>query len=186
MNRGKFFVVTGASGAGKTTVVETLLKEMPGAARLVTTTTRAPRPGEADGREYHFLTREGFIASRERGEFLEWAETYGNLYGSSRVEVEKLRDRYAAVFAVVDLVGARAIKAAYPDCQTVFITPGPIADLRRRLAARPGTTPADLEKRVSAAAAETAQAGEFDRQVANLDGQLADAVAALRRLAEGK
>jgi guanylate kinase len=185
MNQGIVIVVTGASGAGKTTVVEAVLKEMPGTARLVTTTDRSPRPGEVDGVDYHFLTREDFKARQEQGEFLEWAETYNHYYGSSRVELEKLRARHRAVFAIVDLKGARAFKAAYPDCVTVFINPGTVEELRRRLLARPGTTREALKERLDAAAAEMAQAGEFDRQVANLDGRLADAVAVLRQLAGG-
>jgi len=184
MSKGLYIVVTGASGAGKTTIVEAFLKETPEAARLVTNTSRTPRPGEVDGRDYNFLSREDFIARRERGEFLEWAETYGNLYGSSRIELEKLLAKRPVVFGVLDLVGARAVKKAYPECVTVFVTPDTVEELRRRLAKRPGTTPADLEKRVAAAAAEMAQAGDFDYRLVNLDGQVPEAVAALRGIIE--
>ncbi len=182
MKNGLFVVVSGPSGAGKTTVVERLLAEVPRTARLVTTTSRSPRPGEVDGRDYHFVTREEFVARRERGEFLEWAETYGNLYGSSRPEVDRLRSLNRAVFAVVDIRGARAIKAAYPDCVTVFLQPGSVEELRRRLLERPGKQVTDIETRVSRAADEMANAGDFDRVVMNRDGELDQAVEELKRL----
>ncbi len=185
MKRGLFVVVSGPSAAGKTTVVERLLAEVPSTVRLVTTTSRAPRPGEVNGRDYHFVTREEFIARRERGEFLEWAETYGNFYGSSRSEVDRLRASNRAVFAVVDIVGARAIKAAYPECLTVFLQPGSVEELRRRLAERPGSQAADVEKRVSRAAAEMANAADFDRVIMNRDGELDRAVEELERLVAG-
>ena len=172
-DRGLCFVITGPSGSGKTTVIEKLVAQLPSAARLVTTTTRAPREveGEQDGVHYHFLSREEFIARRERGEFLEWAETYGNFYGSSKVELEKLRASHAVVFAIVDTVGAAAIRELVPDAVLVMLT-APIEQLKERLLRRKQVPDAELEKRMLQAEAEMTFADQCDHTVECINGQL--------------
>jgi guanylate kinase len=173
--KGTLIVITGPSGVGKTTIVDALLARLPSAARLVTTTTRSPRPGEADGSDYHFVAREEFERRIGRGDFLEWAETYGNLYGSSRPHVEALRDAHDVVFAIVDLKGARAIKAAMPDAVTVCLV-APIEQIRERLLRRKKEMPEDeLRRRIAEIEAEMSQARSFDHAVECLDGHLYDA-----------
>ncbi len=183
MSRGKFIIVTGPSAAGKTTVVEALLKRLPSSARLVTTTTRAPRPGEIDGRDYHFLSRDDFERRRDAGEFLEWAENYGRLYGSSGVELDKLLAVHPLVFGVLDVQGAAAVKQARPDALTVFLDVGSLDEIDRRLGSRPGTTPEDLAKRLATARRERSLAGTFDRVVVNHDGRLEETLRTLEGLA---
>ncbi|MFA6603746.1 MAG: guanylate kinase [Patescibacteria group bacterium] len=183
MSKKVYLVISGPSGSGKTTVAEALLKADASLTRLVTNTSRSPRPGEVDGRDYHFLSREEFIARRDQGEFFEWAETYGNFYGSSRRELEKLWRDHRVVLGILDIVGVRAVRAAIPECVTVYVTPGSLDELRGRLEARPGSTPEDVARRFGKAQEEMASAGrEFDHRVVNADGKLDEAVAELRRI----
>lgn len=178
---GLCLVITGPSGSGKTTVVEKLLERLPSAARLVTTTTRAPREGERDGVDYHFLDREEFVARRDRGEFLEWAENYGNLYGSSKVELEKLRARCDVVFAIVDTKGATAYREQVLDAVLVMLV-APIEQLKARLLRRKQVSDAELSRRMTEAEAEMSFAPRCDHTVECFDGRLclaADRIAAL-------
>jgi guanylate kinase len=185
MARGAFFVFVGPSAVGKTTVVERLLSLVPSSVRLVTTTSRPPRPGEVDGRDYHFVSRDEFAAKRDNGEFLEWNEFCGNSYGSSKVVLDALRAGHQAVFAVLDVNGAKAVKAAVPDAVTVFLQPGSLGELEQRLAERPGNKAADAWARYEQAAKEIIRAPEFDHAVVNQDGQIdrtiAEIIAIIRR-----
>jgi guanylate kinase len=183
MSKKVYLVISGPSGSGKTTVAEALLKDDASLTRLVTNTTRAPRPGEVNGRDYHFLSREEFISRRDQGDLFEWAETYGNFYGSSRRDLEKLWRKHPVVLGVLDIVGVRAAKAGIPECIAVYITPGSPEELKKRLEARPGSTPEDVARRFGKAQEEMASAGqEFDYRVVNADGKLDQAVAELRRI----
>jgi len=183
MSQKVYLVISGPSGSGKTTVAEALLKEDASLTRLVTNTTRPPRPGEVDGRDYHFLSREEFLARREMGDFFEWAETYGNFYGSSRRDLEKLFRSHRVVIGILDLVGLRAAKAAIPECETIYIVPGSLEELKRRLEARPGSTPEDVARRFGKAQEEMSSVGkEIDHKVVNADGALDQAVAGVRRI----
>ena len=173
--KGLCFVITGPSGSGKTTVVEKLVAQLPSAARLVTTTTRAPREGERDGVDYHFLSREEFIARRERGEFLEWAETYGNFYGSSKVELEKLRGAVGVTFCVIDVQGAEAYRELVPDAILVMLKT-PVEQLKGRLLRRKQVPAPELERRMQEAMREMAFADRCHFAIDCVDGQLDTAV----------
>jgi guanylate kinase len=144
---------------------------MKSAARLVTTTTRAPRDGEIDGVDYHFISRDEFIARRERNEFLEWAETYGNFYGSSRVELDRLRDAHDPVFAIVDIQGAAAFRELVPDAVIVMLT-APIEQLKGRLLRRKQVTDEELARRMAEAEREMAFAQNCHHTVECRDGEL--------------
>lgn len=171
MSRGLCFVITGPSGSGKTTVVMTILGRMAAAARLVTTTTRAPRDGEVDGVDYHFITRGDFIARRDRNEFLEWAETYGNFYGSSRIELDKLRDSHDVTFAIVDTKGATAYRELVPDAVIVMLT-APVEQLKGRLLRRKQVSDEELARRMAEAEREMAFAPNCHHTVECRDGEL--------------
>jgi guanylate kinase len=185
MPTGTYVIVTGPSGAGKTTVVDQLLSRFPSSCRIVTTTTRPPRPGEVDGRDYHFLSRPDFERRREAGEFLEWDEHYGNLYGSTRSEVDRLVARHPVVFGVVDVNGAVSTKKVMPSCVVVFIDVEDLEQVRRRLSGRKGMTPEQLEKRVAAASKERSLAGMFDRVIVNRDGKLEETLEKCSDLVSG-
>jgi guanylate kinase len=176
MARGAFLIIVGPSAVGKTTVVDRLLALVPSAVRLVTTTSRPPRPGEVDGRDYHFVSRDEFVAKRDNGEFLEWNEFCGYFYGSSKVVLDGLRASHLAVFAVLDVNGARAAKAAAPDSVTIFIRPDSMRELERRLVQRPDCDPTQLAKRINRAVEEMVLATAFDYVVTNRDGHLDEAV----------
>ena len=164
---GNLYVVAAPSGAGKTTLVRMLLESEHAPKLSISYTTRAPRPGEADGREYHFVEVAAFLAMVERGEFLEWAEVHGNYYGTSKTWIA---DQLAAghdVLLEIDWQGAQQVRNIFPKAIGVFILPPSMEELTRRLTGR-GTDSADvIARRLAAAQAEMRHVGEFDYVIIN-------------------
>lgn len=179
---GLLVIISAPSGGGKTTIVSRLLEEMPSATRLVTTTTRAPRPGESDGVDYHFITRGTFQGKIQKGDFLEWVEFAGAFYGTDRHEVEKLLANSEFVFANVDVRGKDSLVQAGFPCLSIFLMPESEEILRARLARRPRATEAYIASRLARAAAEIAVAPTFDYQVINREGHLAEALAEIQAI----
>lgn len=143
-------------------------------------TTRPPRPGEVDGREYYFLDEPAFRAAVDAGDFLEWVEYSGNLYGTLRSDVERKIAAGDDVILEIELIGARAVRAALPEVVSVFIAPPSMAELADRLRGRGTETAAAIAKRLHRAEAEVAAAEEFDHVVVNDDaGRAADEVVAI-------
>jgi guanylate kinase len=183
---GNLFIVAAPSGGGKTTLVRLLLEREPGIRLSISYTTRPPRPGEQDGREYNFVSVDAFQGMISRGEFLEWAEVHGNYYGTSRTWIGGRLDAGDDVLLEIDWQGAQQVRAQFPEAIGVFVLPPSMAELRRRLTGR-GTDSAEVvERRLAAAAAEMRHAGEFDYVIINdrLEQALADlcAVAHAARL----
>lgn len=173
-------MISGPSGTGKGTVITHLLRILDGLATSVSATTRHPRPGESDGKHYRFLSRTVFEAAVEKGEFLEWVEYSGNLYGTLRSEVEAKLQTGLDVILEIELAGARAIRVAMPEAVQVFIAPPSFAELAARLRGRATEGPQAIESRLSIAARELAAASEFDHVVVNDDAeQAATEVAAI-------
>ncbi|MEK7649575.1 MAG: guanylate kinase [Patescibacteria group bacterium] len=171
------FVITGPSAAGKTAVISALLKLFPEAGRMINTTTRPQRPGEVHGKDYWFMTRQEFENAVKNDEFIEWVETYGNLYGSSRAHLKDSRAKYPLVFMSLDMRGAHTYFEKVPDIQVIFIKPGNIEDLRRRLAERrSSTSPEELDRRMKEIRHEIDTAHEFSTVILNRDGKLDEAV----------
>jgi len=141
----------------------------------VSATTRAPRPDEADGREYHFLAEAAFRAAVAAGDFLEWVEYSGNLYGTLRSEVEAKLAAGDDVILEIELIGARAVHQAMPEAISVFIAPPSMAELAERLRGRGTETAAAIARRLDRAEAEVAAAQEFDHVVVNDDAERAAA-----------
>jgi len=166
---GRLFIVSGPSGAGKSSLCAALLAECPALRLSISCTTRQPRPGEADGREYHFLSRADFEAQREREAFLEWASVHGNLYGSRQSDVEALLRGGYDVLLEIDWQGARQVAAKMPDAIRVFILPPSLAELRRRLADRGQDDDLTVDRRMAAAEMEISHAGEAAYQFVNDD-----------------
>ena len=164
---GNLYVVAAPSGAGKTTLVRMLLESERAPKLSISYTTRAPRPGETDGREYHFVGVAAFLAMIERGEFLEWAEVHGNYYGTSK---KWIADQLAAghdVLLEIDWQGAQQVRTIFPKAIGVFILPPSMEELTRRLTGR-GTDSADvIARRLAAAQAEMRHVGEFDYVIIN-------------------
>ncbi|MFO7180590.1 MAG: guanylate kinase [Pseudomonadota bacterium] len=161
-------IVSSPSGAGKTTLTRRLLELVPGLTFSVSHTTRSPRPGEQDGREYHFVSRSEFERLIRADAFLEWAEVHGNLYGTSRAEIERARDARGIIFDI-DHQGARQIKSAQPDAVAVFILPPSMEKLLQRLRGRRSEDEESLKRRFLAAREEIAHYGLFDYVLVNDD-----------------
>ncbi|HVL83863.1 MAG TPA: guanylate kinase [Pseudonocardia sp.] len=169
--RGRLVVLAGPSGVGKSSVVQRLRAELPALYFSVSATTRAPRPGEVDGRDYRFVGPAGFDALIARGELLEWAEIHGGLQrsGTPRAPVEEALAAGRPVLVEVDLQGARAIKAAMPEAVTVFLEPPSLDELARRLRGRGTETEDQFRRRLDTAPEELAARAEFDVAVVSGD-----------------
>ena len=150
---GHLYIVTAPSGAGKTTLVRMLLENDSGIRLSISYTTRAPRAGETDGREYHYTDAGTFRSMVDRGEFLEWAEVHGNCYGTSRLWIESEMAAGRDVLLEIDWQGAQQVRKLFPAAIGVFIMPPSMAELERRLVGR-GTDSAEVIARRLAAAHE--------------------------------
>ena len=160
-------ILSAPSGAGKTTIAKRLLAARPDIGYSVSATTRSPREGEQHGKDYHFLSREEFERLRESGEFAEWAEVHGNLYGTLRSEVQRVLAEGHHVLMDIDVQGARQFARAFPDTVLIFVIP-PSADvLLQRLADRDTESPATLALRMRNARDELAAVEEYDYVVVN-------------------
>jgi guanylate kinase len=169
--RGRLIVLAGPSGVGKSSVVDGLRAAVPDLYFSISATTRAPRMGEVDGRDYHFVDPAGFDELIARGELLEWAEIHGGLHrsGTPRAPIEQALAAGCSVLVEVDLQGARAVKAAMPDAVAVFLAPPSFDELARRLRSRGTETDAQLARRLRTAQEEMAARDEFDVVVINDD-----------------
>jgi len=173
LTAGNLFMVVAPSGAGKSTLVNALLAKDPAIALSVSYTTRPPRPGDQNGREYHFVSVDEFKARRARGEFLESAEVHGNFYATSRVWIEDRVQAGGDVLLEIDWQGARQVKAVFPDSIGVFILPPSIEALADRLRKRGQDSEAVITRRLLAAGSEIAHAPEADYVIINEDFDLA-------------
>lgn len=163
----KVFVITGPSGVGKGTLIARLLEAHPELELSVSATTRPPRDGEQDGRDYHFLSPEEFDRRADAGEFLEFATYSGNRYGTLRSEIERRLEAGHSVVLEIEVQGARQVRAAMPESVQIFIAPPEPAALRARLLERGKDTPEAIDARLAVAAQELAAKDEFAHQVVN-------------------
>ena len=164
---GNLFVVAAPSGAGKSSLVKALLELDAHLAVSVSHTTRAPRGQEKDGREYWFVDEPGFRAMIDRGEFFEWAQVHGNLYGTSRRAIEARLARGEDVVLEIDWQGALQIKQLFEHAVLIFILPPSWDELRQRLLRRGEDGPEVIERRMANAREEVAQARHFDYVIIN-------------------
>ena len=159
--RGKVFVITGPSGVGKGTLIAKLLDAVPELELSVSATTRDPRPGEEDGRDYHFLSPDQFREKVDAGEFLEHATYAGNRYGTLRAAVDSCLEQGRSVVLEIEVLGAGQIRDAMPEAVQIFIEPPSADALRERLERRDTDSPEEIEKRLSRAEVELQAQGRF-------------------------
>lgn len=179
MKPGTLFIISAPSGAGKTTMLKQVMVAVPGLAFSVSHTTRSPRAGEKDGTDYYFVDREAFLAMREQGDFLEWAEVHGNFYGTSRAAVEKSLVAGVDIVLDIDVQGARQIRKSSPGAVAfIFIAPPSWEELEKRLSGRGTDGPETIRLRLANARKEMADIDFYDYVVVNDD--LARAVDSLR------
>jgi guanylate kinase len=164
---GSLFMVVAPSGAGKSTLVNALLAQEPTIKLSVSYTTRDPRPGEQDGREYHFTSVDEFLKKRDAGEFLEYAEVHGNFYGTSRIEIANQMQTGTDILLEIDWQGAQQVKRKFPHAVGIFILPPSIIALEDRLKKRGQDEPHVILRRVLAAGGEIAHAPEFEYVIIN-------------------
>jgi guanylate kinase len=177
---GRLFIVSAPSGAGKTTLVERLVEQVPGLHMSRSYTSRAARPGETDGVDYNFVSRERFEEMISAGEFLEWADVFGNLYGTRADDTEALLDGGNDVVLVIDVQGARQVRATGRDMSTIFVMPPSQDILERRLRGRSKDSEEAIQRRLAVARDEVAAFAEYDYIV--LNDELTAAVDRLRSI----
>lgn len=166
----RMIIIAAPSGAGKSSFVDRITKEMPRLRDTVTCTTRAIRAGESEGNPYHFVSTEKFEALVGEDYFVEWARVHGNLYGTPYYQIREAWERDQVVIMDVDVQGADTFKRKFPnDAVSIFILPPSIEELRRRVVKRDGKVPSDLEVRMGNAEKEIKRADDFDYQLVNDD-----------------
>ena len=181
---GVLYIVSAPSGAGKTSLVKALLKNDPAIRLSVSYTTRTPRPGEVDGRDYHFTDRHQFEKMLAEGEFLEHAEVYGNFYGTSKGSITHDLNAGHDILLEIDWQGAEQVKQHFPMSASIYIMPPSPEALRSRLIGREQDSEEVIERRLAAAAADIAHAGSFDYIIVNddFDHALQDMIAVTRSI----
>jgi guanylate kinase len=190
MSKGPLIIVSGPSASGKTTVVRQVLAQTQGDPPLrtsISATTREKRGKEQDGVDYHFWTREHFMEQKQAGAFLEWADVFGNCYGTLRSEVEDWRERGVGVILVIDVQGAAQVRQKVPDCVTVFLkAPSPAVYEQRLRARRTEVDEATIARRLRAAAEEEKRAVEYQHVIVNdvLDIAVKELIEVIKRAVE--
>lgn len=181
-------VVSGPSGAGKSTLIQAALSAIPQLAYSVSATTRAPRNGEVDGRDYIFLSREKFERWIREGKFLEWAGYSGNLYGTPEQKVEEAIQSGRSVILEIELQGARMVQDKRPEAKMVFVRAPSLEETRRRLENRATETSDSVEARMTTAVTEVSAREEFDYEIVNGEREQArrDMIDTLTKIATGE
>ena len=161
-------IVSSPSGAGKTTLVDAVLKQNKTVSRVITATTRAPRKGEKDGKDYHFWTIKQFEQAIKKNQMLEWAQVHTHYYGIPKKSVDSLLKKGICPILVIDVQGARTVKKEYPDAATVFMIPPSLRELKKRILGRNDNTQ-DIEIRLETAKKEMQELDRYDYALLNDD-----------------
>lgn len=180
--RGSIFVISAPSGAGKSTLVTRLMAAVPGLAFSVSYTTRPPRAGEKHGRDYFFVSPRRFRRMIASGKFVEWAEVFGHLYGTSKMQIRAAQKRGQDILLDIDVQGHQQVRRKLPEAVSVFVLPPSFKELERRLRHRHSDAPGVIARRLETARQEMAHWPEYDYLVVN--DRLRTATRALRAVAE--
>ena len=183
-NRGHLYVIAAPSGAGKTSLLQALMRHRPALSFSVSCTTRAPRPHERDGRDYHFISRGEFERLIAAGEFIEHADVFGNLYGTRRAVVESALAEGRDLILEIDWQGARQVRERLPEAIQIFILPPSRAELEARLRRRGTDSPDVIARRLAESTSEMSHWREFDHVVVNREFD--PALAELEAIFDGK
>jgi guanylate kinase len=173
MKKGRLFVITAPSGAGKSSLIQAILKDDPSLKLSTSYTTRAPRPGEQNGREYHFVEDGEFLAMRSRGEFLESAQVHGNRYGTAKRVIDEALKRGHDLLLEIDWQGARQVRKLHPDCVGIYVLPPSIEELERRMRTRGQDSEEVIQRRLANARDELTHVDEFKYRIINKDFEAA-------------
>lgn len=166
-SEGRLIVISAASGAGKSTLTRMLMARRRTAAFSISVTTRMPRPGEKDGRDYFFVTEAAFKAMRDRKELVEWAEVHGNFYGTPKAFLDRQRAAGKDVLLDIDVQGALKVKKDFPDAVLIFITTPTFEELERRLRGRCSEGEVEIQRRLATARRELRAVNQYDYEVVN-------------------
>ena len=186
--RGRLFIVSAPSGAGKTTLCAGLLDRQPDMVRSVSYTTRAPRPGERHGVDYYFIDEDAFRQGIDTGRWVEWARVHGNYYGTAADTIEENLAAGIDMVLNIDVQGADQIRARFPDCVRIFIMPPSMAELKRRLEKRGGDDERAMAVRMAAAQKEMARQDDYHHVIINddLDRAIDELAAIVSRYRESR
>jgi len=165
--RGTLFVISSPSGGGKSTIISHLLEQEDNLYYSISATTREPRPGEKDGKDYHFFSKEEFKKKVRKNEFIEWAEVHNNFYGTLKSEIDDALKRGENVVLDIDVQGGESIKKIFPDSVLIFLMPPSLEELEVRLKNRGTESELSLKQRLNAAKYEIEHAGMYNYQIIN-------------------
>lgn len=184
MSRGHFVIISSPSGGGKDTVINALVKRLPSATRLITTTSRPPRPGNVEGVDYYFITAEEFQRRLAAGDFLEHNIYADNYYGEEKVILEKDLANFDIVFTQIDVTGKHALDQLKFPHLAIFLAPENLAVLKKRIEKRGGIDPATFEKRLEIAKKEIEESADYDYRVVNVEGKLEETITKIEEIIE--
>lgn len=165
--KGAICIISGPSGSGKNTVYDGLCLKSDNIAQTISVTTRPPREGETDGKDYYFVSTEDFLRKVEQNEFVEYVKYGNNYYGTLKSEIERLRDEGKTVILVIEVEGALNIKKAFPDAKSIFLVPPSPEELRRRISRRGQNSDEDIEIRLRIAEKEMSYKDKYDYCIVN-------------------
>lgn len=181
--RGQIFIITGPSGAGKTEISKKVLEnKLLNAQKVITCTTRPRREGEVDGKDYFFISKEEFLENIKNNKLFEFAEVYGNFYGSRKQDVEFLLNEGVNVIFVIDVQGAYNMKKIDFSCKVIFVKAESIEELKGRLIGRNTDSEDVIQKRINAAMKEMELENKFDYSVLNPNGKIVQAIQEIERI----
>lgn len=179
MSKGLLVVFSSPTGGGKDALIKALLKKIPHSSRNITTTSRPPRPGNVEGVDYYFVSEEEFEKKIARGDFIEYVKHTGNYYGTDKATLERLLRTHEVVFTQLDIPGKIAFDQLHIPHLSIFILPENLEVLRERIIARGGLTREEVEERLIVAKHEIGEAGLYDLQIVNKQGEFEETVGAV-------